>query len=281
MLKEEKTLQELVERGIKLPPQPRVLVELETRLGKGDPDVRELARIISQDPGLTAMLFKAARSPLFNPRGRDLDKLDQVLMVIGIKQCLNLVRAIALSASVPESNRRAFESFWSRSREIARLAALIADDRITVCNVFPDQAYLAGIFYECGVPVLMQRFPEYCKSIQLGTVNCWPSLAEEDTRFNVDHGSIGYLVARHWKLPDFIAAAIHYHRELPPVEQGTTRSLAAILQLAVHFFFRLNRLSDPHWTDLADEVLGELCIATDDLSDFFDQISERFVSGEG
>jgi HD-like signal output (HDOD) protein len=278
MPKAEKALQDLVGRGIKLPAQPQVLIELESKLTKGDPDVRALARIISQDPGLTAMLFKAARSPLFNPGHRDLTKLDQVLMVIGIKQCLNLVRAIALSSAISDSNRRAYEVFWVRSREIARLAALIADDRVTVCNVFPDQAYLAGIFYECGVPVLMQRFPDYCKSIALESVNCWPSLSEEDARFNVDHGSIGYLVARHWKLPDFIASAIHYHREMPPVEQGSTRALVAILQLAVHFFFLLNRLPDPHWGDLADEVLGELCIAPDDLSDFFDQISERFIS---
>ena len=46
------------------------------------------------------------------------------------------------------------------SRAIAQLAMLIAGRRVTVCNIFPDQAYLAGIFHDCGVPVLMQRFPD-------------------------------------------------------------------------------------------------------------------------
>ncbi|CAB1369994.1 HDOD domain-containing protein [Denitratisoma oestradiolicum] len=276
MSSDEQALMDLVARGVKLPPQPQVLVQLEDNLSRGDPDVRTLARTIAQDPGLTAMLFKAARSPLFNPRNRNLDRLDQVLMVIGSKQCLNLARAFSLATSIPGAHRHGMEVFWVRARELARLAALIADDRITVCNVFPDQAYLAGVFYECGVPLLMQRFPDYCQGLTMNTVNSWPSLQEEDQRFNVDHVTIGYLVARHWKLPDFIAQAIRCHREIPHADMGATRSLVAILQLAVHFFFRVNRIDDAHWPILADEVLGELCILPEELEDFFDRISDRF-----
>ena len=57
---------------------------------------------------------------------------------------------------------------------------MIAGDQVSVCNVFPDQAYMAGIFHECGVPVLMMRFPDYCSKLHLDDVSCWPNLAEED-----------------------------------------------------------------------------------------------------
>ena len=63
---------------------------------------------------------------------------------------------------------------------------------------------MAGIFHECGVPVLMQRFGDYAKKLNLESACCWPELATEDAQFHVDHCSIGYLVGRHWKLPDFV-----------------------------------------------------------------------------
>ncbi|MDD5250675.1 MAG: HDOD domain-containing protein, partial [Rhodocyclaceae bacterium] len=255
----DKAMKELVAKGIKIPPQPKVLVELRKTLAKDDYDVRSLARIISGDPGITAMLFKVARSPLFG-RGKKFDALDQVIMVVGVKQTFNLVQAMALAGAVSDQTRKAFEIFWTRSQEIAQLAAQIAADRVSVCNVFPDQAYLAGIFHECGVPVLMQRFPDYCKAVSLEHGCCWPNLAEEDTRYNVDHASIGYLVAKHWHLPDFVCAAIQYHHEMPRDELGATCTLVAILQLAVHFYHRMADVDDPLWPKIREFVLNELGI---------------------
>ncbi len=272
----DKAMKELVTKGIKIPPQPKVLLELRKTLAKDDYDVRSLARIISGDPGIAAMLFKAARSPMFG-RGKKFDALDQVIMVVGVKQTFNLVQAMALAGAVSDKARKAFDIFWTRSQEIAQIAALIAADRVSVCNVFPDQAYLAGIFHECGVPVLMQRFPDYCQGVSLEHSCCWPNLAEEDKRYNVDHTSIGYLVARHWNLPDFVCAAIQYHHEMPRDELGATCTLVAILQLAIHFFHRIAEGDDALWPTIREFVLNELGIHADGEQEYFEDISERFL----
>ena len=272
----EKAINELVAKGIKIPPQPKVLLELRNTLASKDFDVRSLARIISGDPGISAMLFKAVRSPVFG-RGKKFNALEQVIMVVGVKQTFNVVEAVAVSSSVSDKTRKAFDIFWTRSQEVAQLAALIAEDRVSICNVFPDQAYMAGIFHECGVPVLMQRFPDYCKALQLENTCCWPNLAEEDARFGVDHCSIGYIVARHWNLPDFVCAAIQYHHEMPRDEVGTACTLVAILQLAIHFYHRISNVDDALWPKLRAAVLNELGIHTDGEQEYFDEISERFL----
>lgn len=272
----DKAMKELVAKGIKIPPQPKVLIELRQAMASDDYDVRALARIISGDPGITAMLFKAARSPVFG-RGKKFTALDQVIMVVGVKQTFNLVQAMALSATVSNSAQKAFEIFWTRSQEIAQLAAMIAEDRVSICNVFPDQAYMAGIFHECGVPVLMQRFPDYCKTLKLDNACCWPNLAEEDVRFNVDHCSVGYIVAKHWNLPDFVCAAIQYHHEMPHDELGAACSLVAIIQLASHFYHRITRIEDPVWPNIREFVLGELGIHADAEQEYFEEMSERFL----
>lgn len=276
---EEKALRVLVERGIKIPPQPKVLLALDELLHSGDYDVRSVAKIISQDPGIAAMLFKAARSPAF-ARGRKLDSIDQVLMVIGVKQTYNLVQAVALSSAVSDGTRKAFDIFWTRSQEIARMAAVVAGERVSVCNVFPDQAYMAGIFHECGVPVLMLRFPDYCQSLRLENACCWPDLVEEDARFNLDHTSVGYLVARHWNLPDFVCAAIRYHHEMPSDELGATSTLVAILQMAIHCYHRMDDMDDRLWPKIGRRVLDELGLPVAEEDDFCDQVIERFHEEE-
>jgi len=276
MIDEKKAMKELVAKGIKIPPQPKVLLDLNRKLASDNYDVRALAKIIAADPGITAMLFKVARSPVFG-RGKKCDALEQVIMVVGVKQTFNLVQAMALASSVSDKSRKAFDIFWTRSQEVAQLAALIAQDRISICNVFPDQAYMAGIFHECGVPLLMLRFPDYCKSLKLDNLCCWPNLAEEDAKFNVDHCSIGYIVARHWGLPDFVCSAIQYHHEMPREEVGTACTLVAILQLSIHFYHRISNIEDPLWAKIGDAVLNELGIPVADEQDYFEVISERFL----
>ena len=65
MIDTEKAMQDLVAKGIKIPPQPKVLLDLNKKLASEDFSVRSIARIIAADPGISAMLFKAARSPVF------------------------------------------------------------------------------------------------------------------------------------------------------------------------------------------------------------------------
>ena len=221
------------------------------------------------------MLFKASRSPVFS-RGRKFEKLDQVLQIIGIKQTYNLVQAIALSTAVSDGTRKAFEVFWTRSSEVAQLAAMIAEDQVSVCNVFPDQAYMAGIFHECGVPVLMMRYPDYCKRLHLDNASCWPNLSEEDAKFQVDHCSVGYLVARHWGLPDFVCAAIRYHHEVPTEELGAAISMVSIVQLAIQFYHRINDQPNPVWALIGPRVLEEVGLLPHDADDYYEDVSQRF-----
>lgn len=276
---EKAALERLLKQGVKLPPQPRVLVELQDLLRSDDYEMRSVGRIIGQDPGIVALLFRLARSPAFS-RGRRVDSLDQILMVIGIKQVFNLVQAASLAATINDKTRKAFDVFWNRAHEIAQMAAIVAGDRVSVCNVFPDQAYLAGIFHECGVPVLMQRFPKYCETMHLDNATCWPNLSDEDAKFDVDHCSVGYLVARHWGLPDFVCDAIRFHHDLPEEKTiGASVTLVAIIQVASHFYHRLHHVDDPLWDRIGARVMSELGLGADEETDFYDLMTSSFLDG--
>lgn len=274
---ENKALADLVRQGVKLPPQPRVLVELQQLLLSDDYEMRSVAKVIGQDPGIVALLFKAARSPAF-ARARNAQSLEQILMVVGIKQVFNLVQAASLAMTLGDKTRRAFEVFWSRAHEIAVMASIVAEDRVSICNVFPDQAYLAGIFHECGVPVLMLRFPQYCEKLHLDDATCWPDLSAEDEKFAVDHCSVGFLMARHWGLPDFVCDAVRYHHDLPEEKTiGAAVTLVAIIQAASHFYHQLHHVADPLWEKIGPRVLSELGLGPDEEQDYYGQITGRFL----
>ncbi|WP_310494867.1 HDOD domain-containing protein [Dechloromonas sp.] len=269
-------IKRLLENGVKLPAQPRVLEELRQLINRSELDVRLLARVINKDPGLTAMLFKVVGNSAYRQL-QPFDSVETILHAVGVHQTFNLVQAIALSgAGEIKKNRRVYEAFWARSHAVGQLAMLIADERVAVCNIFPDQAYLAGIFHDCGVPLLMQRFPTYCAEMKLGAPGIWIDLAEEDRKFNADHCVVGYLVARHWHLPEFICDAIRYHHAIGELGQHEARSMVAIVQLAVDIYYRDQRIASPEWERVKHEVLPELGLNDDALPEFVDIVLERF-----
>ena len=271
-------IKRLLEGGVKIPPQPRVLEELRKHMKRSGMDVRLLARVINQDPGLTAMLFKVVGNSAYRQH-QPFASVEEILHAVGVRQTFNLVQAIAMSgASEIKKNRQVYEAFWARSHAIGQLAMLIADERFAVCKVFPDQAYLAGIFHDCGVPLLMQRFPTYCAEMRLGTPGCWVDLAEEDRKFNADHCVVGYLVARHWHLPEFICDAIRYHHAIGELGLHEARSMVAIIQLAVDIHHLDHRVANPEWDRVRGDVLPELGLSEEALPEFVDVILERFNS---
>lgn len=273
---EGKKVRRLVEKGIKLPPQPVVVEELHHLLTRGVSDTRVLARSVSQDPGIVAALFKVAQSTAFKNL-QPLESVENILQAIGIKQTYNIVQAVSLANALPaKHNAKAFEAFWVRSRAVAQLAMLVAEERVSVCNIFPDQAYLAGIFHDCGVPVLMQRFSTYCKAMHLDEPGCWTDLAEEDARFNADHCVVGYLVGRHWKLPEFICAAIRNHHDMLSMGNHAARTMVAILQLAIHLHYLDAHADNPEWSAVRAAVTDELGLHPDALPEFIDDILERY-----
>ena len=273
---ESASVERLIASGVSIPAQPRVLNELQQSVARGVDDVRTLARILAKDPSIVAMLFKVAQSAAF--RGfQPFSSVEHIMQVIGVVQTLNLVRAIALAAALPAGkNETAFESYWARSHAVSALAMLIAEEHSRVCKIAPDQACLAGIFHDCGVPLLMQRYPDYCQSIGIDGSGGWPTLNVEDARFDADHCVVGYLVARHWKLPDFICDAIRYHHDMRHVPDEAARRMVAILQLAFEIYYREERISNPEWALVGGDVLNQLDLSEDALSELVDVVVDRY-----
>lgn len=273
---DQQQIQSLLTNGIKLPAQPKVLLEIEALTSQPRINNKAVASLISSDVGLSAAVFKIANSPAMGLRRR-VDSIESAITVLGLKQVVNLLKCTALRKAIGDG-AAVYEKFWERSGDIAKLAALIAQRRVSVCNIFPDQAYLAGLFCECGVPLLMQRFPEYGQSFRLAGAGGWPDMGEEDQRFHTDHCMAGYLVSRTWHLPEFISLSIRYHHDIANVNLDH-RAMVAMLQMATHLYnLRYEFPDDKEWGVSRAAVLMELGLDEEGLREFEEEILDAFGS---
>ncbi len=260
--------------GLRLPPRPDLLLRLEDLATRGDADTRTLAREMAEDPGLTAMLFKVSRLSRYG-RSSPPQALDQVLQLLGTKQSLNVARCFALMNAV-EGDPETMQRFWARAGSVAAYASVVAADRVAVCNIFPDQAYLAGIFHDCGIPILMRRYPDYCELTKGAAAAAqWVSVRDEDKRHDLDHCVVGALVARHWGLPDFVTDAIRFHHELHLINNHPSRSMVAILQLATYLFVIEHRMAWPEWQLIREEIMDELGIYAEGFDEYCDDLRDQ------
>jgi Predicted signal transduction protein len=270
---DQKQFDDLIQGGIQIPPQPAILLEVEKLLNSPRNNANALAKLIGQDPGLCAVVFRVVNSPFYG-LSKPIDNISKALVVLGINQLVNLIKGIALRHAIGGKDA-VYEKFWERSGDIAALSSVIAGKVISACNISPDQAYMAGLFHECGVPILMQRFPDYCKAFRLGEGRNWPDFREEDRRFNTDHTVVGYLVARHWNLPDFACQAIRYHHDRLHVGH-TALTLVSILQMARHLYHKMVGLPETQWHEMQAQALEELGLGEEGLTEFEEDVVDTF-----
>lgn len=276
----------LVEGSLKdigIPPRPAILERISSEMLREDPDYKRLATIISADVSLSAGLIKTANSPFFGYRIRA-RTINEALMLLGLDVAGQALAGIILRKVFPSSLR--LERFWDASARIARTSGWLAR-RVGNHKLRPDDAYTFGLFRDCGIPVLIMRFPEY-RGI-LARANSEEKLgftAVEEAQLPTNHAMVGCLLAQSWWLPEEICLAIRHHHDLATIETPsltpplTSRYRIAISQFAEHLVQRQSGLSHTHeWPKLGEACLKLLGIAEDEVEDILAE-AEPVIAAE-
>lgn len=258
-------------KDIEIPPRPAILERISSEMLKEDPDYRRLATIIGADVALSAGLIKTANSPFFGYRIRA-RTINEALMLLGLDVASRALAGIILRRVFPNSLQ--LERFWDASARIARVSGWLAR-RVGNHKLRPDDAYTFGLFRDCGIPVLMMRFPEYRGILARANSEAELSFtAVEEARLPTNHAMVGCMLAHSWWLPEEIYLAIRHHHDsavvatpaiTPPL---TSRYRIAISQFAEHLVQRQSGLSlTCEWSKFGESCLKLLNIAEDDIED--------------
>ncbi len=267
-------------KSIAIPPRPALLTEVQKEMAAEDPDLGRISRIVGMDVAMTAAVLRSVNSP-FYAFSRQASTLDQAIALLGLRQIGTLVTGFALRQAVKGDSAN-LTRFWDvstkRSYALLRLARGLR-------GVEPDVAQSFGLFCDVGIPLLMQRFPDYGATLRAANQSQSQAFTEvEQAAHETDHAMIGALMARSWGLPRLVCDAIRLHHDYgvfqdPNVDAAVERLIAMglVAEVAIQRFARMNASTE--WIKAGDQAAGALMLGDADVEDWIENLLEGFASG--
>lgn len=249
-------------KGIRIPPQPQIMVDLQMEQAMPEPDSLRITELISHDVGLAGTLLKIVNSPLYGLPNK-ISSIHQSVNILGMNTVVNIINGISIKNALSDDKMEAMTRFWDTAMDIAMVSSTIAKQ---VGYPKPDQAYSLGLFHNVGIPILMSKFENYLGYMLGGYSSSVERVIDfENQQIHCNHAVVGYYTAKSWHLPkqlcDIIAAHHSckdmFHKESVVKNEHTT--LMAILKMAEHicglYTILGQQQEDYEWQVIADEVL--------------------------
>ncbi|MBT4835741.1 MAG: HDOD domain-containing protein, partial [Methylococcales bacterium] len=98
-------------------------------------------------------------------------------------------------------------------------------------GVETDEAYMLGLFHDAGSLLLARKFVDEYTGV-LFTLNEKPLSVplKEKKFFDVNHCSIGYILAKKWKLDEVLCQAIYLHH-IPSIKKLKNKKLKKMIAM--------------------------------------------------
>lgn len=267
--------------GISIPPQPQILVDIQMEQVMPNPDMRRIAQLVSQDPGLAGTMLKVVNSAHFGLKNK-ISSIQQAVQILGLATVINVLNGISIKSEMDDETIIALGRFWDTAMEIAQVAAALAKQLGIRTS---DEAYALGLFHNCGVPLLMRRFPNYADVMEESyRGNDHRVIDTENRHFNTNHAVVGFFVARSWHLPEHLCEIIAEHHNVESIfiandpYSNEKKPLLAILKMAEHICANYEILgrqqNDIEWERIEIPLLHYVGLSTDDFANICDDFAE-------
>lgn len=266
--------------GISIPPQPQVMVDLQMEQLQPDCSLSNIAKLISQDVGLSGSILKTVNSPFFN-LSNTITSVEQAVNLLGVNSVVNLVNAHSIRGALSDDDIIALGRFWDNAMELAQAAAAIAK-QIGYPNA--DEAYSLGLFHNTGIPLLMSRFKNYSEVLEKAYASNYRRITEtENELISTNHAVVGYYIAKSWNLPKYLCEAIHEHHNANKTLQNEAadsrkKTLISVLKMAEHCCHSHRILGhcdiDHEWGGVRENVLIYCGLSDYDFANLQQFISE-------
>ena len=181
-------LEDLAKDKLVLPTLPEIALQIREVVADEEADLSQVAKIIGQDPAISARLIKVANSPLF----RGTNKIETTSQAV-TRMGQTVVKTMATNM--------ALEQVFNAKTAIVK--KYMADIWTESTQVKPDQAMLAGLLHNIGsLPILSRAedIPALLKDEKI-FVNLLDRLS----------GQIGSCIIQNWDFPDEIVNVIREH----------------------------------------------------------------------
>jgi len=263
--------------SFQIPIKPELLSHMQNLMKEAEPDIEEIAQLISSDIGLSAAILKIINSPVYG-MNRKISEIKQAVMMLGLKTVDGLVTALLLKASFQGEAAISLDDFWDDALTIANAMGYIGNK---VKNEVPvDMLYSIGLFHDCGIPLLALKHQNYSQLLQKAKSLGSNSIALEEKYYKTNHATLGYYVASSWNLPKEICQLIAQHHDLGYlgfVKDQQAQLIYAVLKIAENMVEKVKRYNpSPDWEHIQDDVLDIVNLSREDYADLEGDFSDFF-----
>ncbi|HTD02549.1 HDOD domain-containing protein [Undibacterium sp.] len=264
-------------KTIRIPPRPSLLADVQRELSAHDPDPRKLAKIIADDVALSASLMKLTNSSFFGLRLKA-SSVEHAVDLLGLNQCSLLLAGIIARQAI-SSGGASMDRFWDFSTKRAQAMIYLAR-QMRACPT--DMAHTFGLFCDIGVPLLMEKFPDYSTTLEKASRDFVNTITDlEDQRYNTNHAAVGSLLARTWGLPAEVSLAILLQHDYRSLQDRATEdlvrtliALALLAEYAIHKYHGEDVFAE--WEKGGEIACHFLGLSQHEVEDRFDELHEMF-----
>ncbi len=268
--------------GLSIPPQPQILVDIQIEQLMPNPDMARITQLIRKDPGLSGTMLKVVNSVHFALKNT-ISSIQQAVQILGLSTVLNILNGISIKSEMDDATIVQMTRFWDTACDIANISAALAK-HLGLNGA--DEAYALGLFHNCGVPLLLSRFPNYLEVVNQSYLPHDERIIDIENRLlNTNHAVVGYYVARSWHLPVRMCEAIAEHHNVESIfltnepYSHDKKTALAILKMAEHLCRNYSALGeqneDHEWEKIEVPLLSYMGLSEDAFANLRDDFVEK------
>ncbi|AGX86523.1 HDOD domain-containing protein [Candidatus Symbiobacter mobilis] len=265
-------------KSIGIPARPMTLVKLQQEVQSDDPDLHKIAELVVSDVTISVAVLRTVNSSAFS-LSRKCETVEQAVALVGFKRLENLVTTLVLRNLV-KGDPQKLTYFWDisakRSYVMSRLARGLG-------VIDEDIAQSFGLFCDVGIPLLMQRFPEYERTLVLCNSETERTFTEvEQSIHQTDHALVGAIMARSWELSTTLCLSIRLHHDYAMLEDTRTpeavTKLVAMNLIAEAAIQRFHFMKSVEWMKGGKAAAFALSLSDYEVEDWIDRLSYDLTS---
>lgn len=210
----------------KLPVLPEAVIEVRKIVADESKGAADIAKVIASDSTLSTTVLRIANSARFKSGSTEIRNLSMAIQRLGGRKTLQLLTAISTQLHLSVKNKELQALLREASKHSLLVAVAAQHLSRLVGSVDPEEAFLAGLLFDVGVPAIICAVPdEIVKCDGEGRKQLLRQL----------HREMGGRLLTDWQMPDaFISLASHHGVEADDRPRENLIDLIDAVQFLLH-----------------------------------------------